>query len=575
MGCRWRYHPTVRDEGSLAGALIDDFSRVAGLYPAHPFAPEGYASRARWLAEGWTEAHGGAAAALEHRAALARALVTYQERVGNSPRACARAAELRNPDAVVVVTGQQAGLFTGPAYTAYKAVTALRLAERLEAELGRPVVPVFWIAGEDHDYDEAASVSGFDAAGRRLPFRLPPAPALRSVGTLPVPPAARRLAQELVEGAAPTASPGRAWLEDAILRTLERSQTLGEWFARQLASLFEDDGLVLLDPMSPEIRRLSAAPLAALMARADDVVDALAEGERRVRAAGFAPQMPIDRRSLCLFRYVQGRRLALVREGALAATRHGEWSVERARLPEAIVAEPEMFSPAAPLRPLVQDWLLPTVVQVGGPGELAYLPEVLPAYAVAGWQAPVWTPRLSATVVWPEWAEDAARWGVSVETFFDEPAWRARLQERLAAADGADVDVLFAEARGAVEAAYERLIGELRARVSPHLEPIGRANLERVRRQLDYFAAKARQHQRRAHRDEWRRWQRLRDALRPQGRPQERDYCVFALFGRFGRDAWREFATTAPMPPAASVAVAEAEAGAGHGAREAAGAGPG
>ncbi|MBX5476721.1 MAG: bacillithiol biosynthesis cysteine-adding enzyme BshC [Clostridia bacterium] len=557
MGCRWRFRQSVQGGGSLAGALVQDFSRVAGLYPAHPFAAEAYARRARWLDDGWPEAHGGAAAAREHRAALARALAAYQERAGNSAAARERASRLREPDAVVVVTGQQAGLFTGPAYTAYKAATVVRLAERLERELGRPVVPVFWIASEDHDYDEAAAVSGFDAAGRRLPYRLPPAPALRSVGTLPVPPAARRMAAELVDGVAPEGSPGREWVAAAVVSSLERSRTLGEWFARQMAALFEHAGLVLLDPMSPEIRRLASAPLAALMARPEAVSEALAEGERRVRAAGFAPQMPIDERSLHLFRYVQGRRLALVRDGDRAATRHGEWSIDLARLPEAIAAEPEMFSPAAPLRPLVQDWLLPTVAQVGGPGELAYLPEVLPVYGVAGWQPPVWTPRLSATVVWPEWAEQAAQWGVEVETFFDDAAWRARLQARLAEVDGLAVDALFAEVREEIERAYARAIRALRERVSPHLEPIGRANLDHVRRQLAYFEGKARQHQRRAHRDEWRRWQRLRDALAPLGRPQERDYCVFALFGRFGRDAWREFVETAPLPPASSVAIAE------------------
>src|SRR6266487_5996585 len=58
-------------------------------------------------------------------------------------------------EVLVVTTGQQPALFTGPLYTFHKALSAIALAQRLERERGVPVVPVFWVAGDDHDFAEA------------------------------------------------------------------------------------------------------------------------------------------------------------------------------------------------------------------------------------------------------------------------------------------------------------------------------------------------------------------------------------------------------------------------------------
>src|SRR5260370_9287416 len=85
-------------------------------------------------------------------------------------------------DVLAVTTGQQPGLFTGPLYTIHKALSAIALAQRLERERRVPVVPVFWVAGDDHDFVEANPTAFLNSAGglTRIgrPARPPAAPPL-------------------------------------------------------------------------------------------------------------------------------------------------------------------------------------------------------------------------------------------------------------------------------------------------------------------------------------------------------------------------------------------------------------
>lgn len=554
VGCTWRFVADPRPEGGLAGLLSRDFPKVAHLFPGDPRDPSAWARRSLWLADGWVGAHGGAQAAGLHRRELARALAGYLARLGAPERALAEARRIGDPATVVVVTGQQAGFLTGPAYTVYKAATAVRLARQKEAELGRPVVPVFWVASEDHDYEEARVAWALESGRRLTPFALPPGPKLRSVGSLPIPPAAERLVAEFLSL---SEAPPDGWAATTVRTTLARSRTLGEWFARQMLELFGEEGLVVLDPMEPGIRRLAAPALARAAEELDRVLAALADGEAAVRALGLRPQMRMAPDDLHLFRYEGGRRLALRREGERATTRAGEWSAALADLPGAIRSEPERFSPGAALRPLVQDWLLPSLAQVVGPGEAAYLPEVRPAYGAIGLEPPLWAPRLATTVVWPEWARAADEEGLALAELASGSLRRERLKARLSELDGVDVEAAFDRAREAVDAVYAELEGRLSG-VSPHLAEIGRANRRRVEWQLDYFERKALAHQRRAHRRLWRRWEELGSVLAPGGGPQDRVVNAYALFGRFPRACLARLLFEAPLPPERSFAVLDA-----------------
>ncbi|MBX6352174.1 MAG: bacillithiol biosynthesis cysteine-adding enzyme BshC [Thermoflavifilum sp.] len=359
---------TVRS-ASTGNALSDahsfSFASVAALYEGlDPARLETYRMRAQLL----TDSH-----SVAHRAALVAGLRPYLQQHGASEASLQALERLAAPDALAVVTGQQAGLFTGPLYAVHKALTAIGVARRLEQFLSRPVVPVFWIASEDHDWHEVNHAWLLDAEDRpaRVALNLQP-PHHQMVGRTPLPAAEIRR----VLGEAWRIVPDGVGKRDAfdLLETAAVPDgSLADWFAGLMLRWFAEDGLVVLDPCLPEVRALVRPVWTHALAHVDEVQAALEEAYQAVEAAGHAPQVVRDPLHTTVFYVQDGRRYVLERagEGRLRARGLGleapvrEW-IARAE------AEPAAFSSNVLLRPVVQDTLLPTLAYVGGPAEIAY-----------------------------------------------------------------------------------------------------------------------------------------------------------------------------------------------------------
>lgn len=349
---------------------------------------------------------------------LARGLADRQRRLGGGEPA-AQAALLLGRGAPAVVAGQQPGLLGGPLLTLYKAVTAVALARRAEAALGTRVVPVFWVASDDHDASEAATVLFLDHEGRGQPLRLPLPADGRPVGGLPVPPVAL---QALEHAVAPWGSP---WPRAAEARSLLLAATAGvadvaEGFGRLLARLLGAHGLVVLDPLWPEVRLLAAPRLAALAAASPRLAEALADGEARARAAGLpAPWAGGD--APLFFLREGGRRIGLRWRDGFLRDRHGLHRLAPAEL--AALAARDGVGAAAPTRPLLESLLLPVLGHVVGPGEAAYLVQCFPAWQALGIEPFLIHPRLSLTLVPPEAACAALPPVTPEEALAGEGAW--------------------------------------------------------------------------------------------------------------------------------------------------------
>ncbi len=327
----------------------------------------------------------------------AQALAERQLGLGGG-EAAAEAALALGRGAPAVVAGQQPGLLGGPLLTLFKAVTAVALARRAESLLGTRVVPVFWVASDDHDVSEAATVLTLDAEGRGQPLRLPLAGGGRPAGSLPVPPLALRAVEEAV---APGGSP---WPCAAEARSLFLSAAAGaadlsEWFCRLLARLLGPRGLVVLDPLWPEMRRLAAPLLANLAVRSADLAAALAEGAEGARAAGLPVAWPQGDASLFFLRD-GGRRIGLRWRDGFLRDRRGRYRLAPEHL--AALAEGDALSPGAATRPLLESFLLRVLGHVAGPGELRYLAQCLPLWRAVGGEPFAVHPRLSLTLVPPE-----------------------------------------------------------------------------------------------------------------------------------------------------------------------------
>jgi bacillithiol biosynthesis cysteine-adding enzyme BshC len=540
---RCRSFPEATYAGAFA-ALQGDFGRVAPFFAYNPADPAAWAARAEAVDAAWAGPD-----AVARRRKLAGALTRYLQRIGGSPAQLAAAESLAEPRALAAVTGQQAGLLTGPLLTLYKAITVLRVAAEQQARLGRPVIPVFWVASEDHDFAEVNQVRAVDAAARPVRLRLPPMPNRRSVGDIPVPGAARHLVSAAVSLVPPeTADPATVqWLRDSLEAALRGRESLATWFARLLAALFRDQGLVLLDPMLPELRELAVPVIAQSLARAPAVNAALAEAAGRLRAAELTPGLALEPDHLHVFYHDDRERVALFHQGGSGVrARHGEVAFSAEAFARAVADRPGAFSPGVVLRPVVQDVILPTLCQVSGPGEAAYLAQMRQVFPLFGRGMPVIRPRLGATLALPEDAAAAAAVDLDLGGLRDG-SWRRAVESVVQSRSRLDVAERFAAERAVLRERYAALARDLSHGVAPALHEIAERNGAHVLWQLDYLEKKAIQHERRRERSLLRAVEGAAHRLFPEGHLQESTQSVVPYLLRYGLGLVRELTERVPL----------------------------
>jgi bacillithiol biosynthesis cysteine-adding enzyme BshC len=359
------------------------------------------------------------------------AILEQQNKSWNaSPQTLANLDRLRK-GAAAVVTGQQVGLFGGPMFAIYKALTAVKLAEDATAA-GVDAVPVFWLATCDHDLAEVnhVSIPGPDGALQVL--------TTPSHGVPGAPVSAVTLGDEilpLVEQAAKLLGDSEA---TQLLRESYRpGETMGTAFARLYARIFAEWGVIVLDASDGELDRVAHPIFRAAVERADELDAALLKRGKTLEAAGYHQQVKVTSSSVLLFTMRQGARTPIHRRGSgqtaefVIGTDAGAEKLSQAELVARIDSSPELFSPNVLLRPIVQDYLLPTLAYTGGSAETAYFAQAGAVYeTLLGRVTPI-VPRFSATLVEPKVQRLLERHGIAAPDVFSGPeALRRQLAER-------------------------------------------------------------------------------------------------------------------------------------------------
>lgn len=465
---------------------------------------------------------------LDDPGGLADALAAQARDRGDRPEQLAAIERLRDPRTRAVVTGQQAGLLLGPTYTLSKAITALRLARR-EDRGDRPVVAVFWVASQDHDAAEIdhAWLLGRDERLERLAL---PFPADLPSGRVPWRPAWTETLRDGLGALYGSDGPG-AQARELVVAASEPGGTVADVFARLLSRLLGDQGLIVLDPMRPEIARRFAPLLRADLEHPRAGPDAIQGAGEALRAAGLRPQLGRADDATNLFVQDAGGPRRLLRFDGRRFHPDGRpelrWTREEvaARLED----DPAALTPAAGLRPIVQDAALPTAAVVVGPGELRYFAQLRGVYEHHGVPMPAVWPRATVTVLEPPVARILARHELNVTDVVADPD--GALRERLLRLHGHAER--FAEAREALERDVGAMLAATRG-LDPTLEgPVERAReaLERTVTRLRTKSADALARRDRVTRAQF---ERLRAHLLPDGRSQERVLSPFSFFGKFG-----------------------------------------
>lgn len=437
---------------------------------------------------------------------------------------------LLSGQAVCVTTGQQPGLLTGPLFTIYKALTAIALAESLEPLVGQPVVPVFWVAGDDHDFAEANHVHllGLDNEIDRVELRTRNSDApLRPLYQEPLGPELKPVMDALVMHTPDTE------FRDDVLAWLDRhyrtDNDFASAFAEAVADLLGPRGLVVLRPTHPEAKRAMAPHLLMALEHASALDMALTQTTRDIERAGqHAPVHVGDGASLVMIEGRLGRDRLVVDGARFTARRSGEsWSLDQLR--RIAEAQPNRLSPNVLLRPVVEAAILPTLAYVAGPGELAYLPQCTPVYdrlAVAP-QTPV--PRWSGTIVEQRVQKVLDKYGLTIEELA-----RSDLEASLAREDmPPDATAALSAIAASLQAEYGRL-----ERAAVEIDPTMKKPVQHARNSalsgVRSVEKRLVAHLKKQNEIVAQQIAKARHNLLPHGQPQERIFTVAPYLIRYG-----------------------------------------
>ena len=454
--------------------------------------------------------------------------------LASGPAAAAGRDALLAGRALAVTTGQQPGLFTGPLYTVYKALTAAALAERLAERWGQPVVPVFWVAGDDHDFAEInhCAVLAADGSVRTVTLRARAAdavmlPAFReSVG----PDGAAALAA--LEAALPPSdfrSETVAWLSEAY--SAERS--VAEAHAVALASLLAPFGVVVCRGWDGGLKRAASDVFLEALRSARTLDEALGREAERLEASGAPVPVAVgDGMTLAMLEGSMGRdRLRLADGGFI--TRRSEERFTLQDIEEVLRATPERLSANVLLRPAVEAHVIPTVAYVGGPAELSYLRQDAPVFAHLAVPRPVPVPRLSGFLVEAKTDKTLERLGLApAELGKDEGALASAVAKAALPADAAGaleaLRAALAERYAAVLASATRIDKTLERPIETSRNQAVHA-ADEVEKRL--VAALKRQSE-----TALQQLSRARTSLFPEGEPQERFLTAASFLARYGSE---------------------------------------
>ncbi|MCX6142594.1 MAG: bacillithiol biosynthesis cysteine-adding enzyme BshC [Ignavibacteriales bacterium] len=522
-----------RDLRSVGGTFsplfvdyVSDFSRVQQFYTWNFRNETHWKSLLKQVAERSLD-----------RSALVKILGEQNRNFHCGVRTLANIDALLNDNTVAVVTGQQVGLFTGPLYTILKTLTTLKLVEQLtERHPEHNFVPVFWLEGEDHDYEEVNSIKVVTAANdvAEMKYELKPPSDDQNLGAV-----GKLEFDDTIESVF-------ASLEQALVQTefkpkvielfrtaYQKGMTFNRAFAHLLNVLLENSGLIFLDPNDKDVKRLLAPLFQRELAETPRfcqlVVDQSAELERQYHAQ-------IKPKSLNLFFFHRGGRYLLEPRPDGYSLKGTRQHLTKEFVTEAARNTPELFSSNVVLRPICQDWLLPTLAYVGGPAEVAYFAQLKSLYEAVNIPCPIVYPRASATIMEEKAEKVLDRFSVSLLDLLNDVE---RVKEKVA---GQVADLNLDEVFGGTFVTIQESLEGIKTALHD-IDPTLVGALENVAKKnvanIEGLKEKAVAAQKRQHEVSLRQIDKAASIVFPQSSFQERELNVVYFLNKYGLEFLR------------------------------------
>jgi bacillithiol biosynthesis cysteine-adding enzyme BshC len=500
--------------------VLHDFERVRSFYARDFRDLRGMADAAR--ARAYPD---------DRRAKVVALLARQAEQHGVLDASRAALEALARPGTVAVVAGQQPGLFGGPLYTMYKLLTAASLAREIEAATGVPAVPLFWIASDDHDFEELRTIWISDGGEEPTALAYPAEAAPRGVSAArirfgPAVEALVRSAESLV--------PPSPFREPALAR-LKASYAPGrgfsEAFARFIAPIAAEQGVLLLEASDEEAKAIALPVFEREVALGGGSSTVAKERGEALEKAGYHAQIGRVGNELNLFWHGREREAVRVTDsGAFRLMASGQ-ELSASKLLALIRNRPADVSPGVLLRPLMQDYLLPTAAYVGGPAEVAYWAQVIALYPLFDQEPPAVAPRAGATLLEAKVARVLERFGLEWGALAGDA--ESAVQAGLKALLPEDFGRLFEREKAELEAVLRRLKEAVMA-FDPSLEAAITTAGHRMERETEALEKKLMHVWKRRQEESVQQIRRAHGHLFPHGRLQERAASFFGYYARYG-----------------------------------------
>jgi bacillithiol synthase len=465
------------------------------------------------------------------RKELSEYLQSFHERFEVGEKTQENIRQLANEDTYVVIGGQQAGLLTGPLYSIHKLTSIIQLAKKYEQQLGVKVVPVFWIAGEDHDLQEInhVHVQANDRVKKKMFYQREE----RTIASQTVLNAeqCQKWIDEVVKtyGETEYTKEIRTLLHDS----LHASTTYVDFFAHLVLRLFKEEGVVLIDSGDEGLRKLEAPYFKEMVQRHEKAGAAFVEQQHLLQEQGYSPIIHAKDNSMHVFIQQNGERHLLEKAGDdVFQTKDGAITFTYTELLHIAGQSPHFMSNNVVTRPLMQEYLFPTLAFIAGPGELAYWGELKQVFATHDMKMPPIVPRQMITIVEPSVKKAMADVGVGMEEVLLHrveilrTSWLQRKSSR-------SIEDEFVQATAEFNHIHEKL-RELACTVNPTLEAISQKNYRKITDQLHFLQQTIEKELVLQHDVEMKKFQRMELSIWPLEAPQERIWNIFYYLNKYG-----------------------------------------
>lgn len=446
----------------------------------------------------------------------------------------------------VVIGGHQACLLTGPLYTLYKAVTIIQLAAREEKRLGVPVIPIFWIAGEDHDYEEVNHIWIRDTKEKitKQSFSSDPMKMNRlAISSIEFDQVQMKQWIEQLSQQLPDTPFKKEWIQKCK-HMITSVRTWSQLFASLMRTLFDQWGLVLIDASDHKLRQLESKFFIQLIEQNEEISQQLQKHASMLEGHHYHLPVHLEPNHAHLFIDIADERFPLFRHGELWMTRDGLHRFSQQELLQIAEETPERLSNNVLTRPLMQEYLFPTLIFVGGPGEIAYWSLLKSTFSAVNLQMPIVYPRLQLTLVdqtaWKRMKAYDLNWDDVLYHFAQRKSDWLRKQEQI------DLSQLFQSVDHQLDEIYRSIIDTLKPELGTHFEEIGQKNRKRTDREFAYLHQYALRMFEDKHQHELRQLDQIAVRLVPLEKRQERVYNLIQFWNEFGLD-WLDDLIDSPL----------------------------